>query len=228
MPILPWRNSFAQSSEAVNLERSLAPELIQSPERSKSTAYTDVKRRRITLNVSQPPLKCALSYAYELKNFENSEKFLEIIKRAKEKKINKATFIRDIIRLEAEAIYFRCKVFYEIGVNKDDFPCRQVYLDMYSSSRDAPEADVVKQIASYIKDNGIVRREYAAKQYYADSYDFYTGSKTWPRHYDEQRSQSVVIAADLKKTLTEFRLEGEDSSDEKENKSSDPNIGSNT
>lgn len=205
---VPWRNFFLQSPQAVSLERSLSPNLRESQELLKSTASTDVKHRCITLDVSQPPLKCALSYAYELKNLEHAELYLEIIALAKSKKINKKSFIRQIINLEAEAIYFRCQVFYEIGVNREDFPCKQVYLDIYSLSRNKPKSDVIKEIALYIKDNGVVRREYAAKKYYSDSYDFHTGSKAWPSHYSERRTQTVFTAFnDIKSKLSDFKLE---------------------
>ena len=170
---LSWREPFSQSPQAMELEHALTPSLVESPKGLKSTANTDVKTRRITLDISQSPIKCALSYAYELKNLENAEKFSTIIDLAKKKQISKADFIREIIRLEAEAVYFRREVFYQIGVHRGEFPCRQDYLDLYSLNRGQSEEAVIGLIASYIEDHGIVRREYAVKKYYADSYDFY-------------------------------------------------------
>jgi len=144
---------------------------------------------------------------------------------AKKQEISKTDFIRKIIHLEAEAIYFRCEVFYEMGVHEEEFPCRQVYLDLYSLNRDQSEESVIERIASYIEEHGIVRREYAAKKYYADSYDFHTGKKAWPRHYNAERSQSVVHAADdIKQALKEFKSLTDDSN-EKENEDTDFNIG---
>lgn len=214
-----WREAFSQSPTAEELERSLSPDVRRSPTGLKSTAYTDVKKRRITLDVSQPPLKCALSYAYELKNLENSEKFKEVIDLAKAGRITKANFVNRILHIEAEAIYFRCKVFYEIGANQEQFPCRQEYLDIYSSSRDRPEAETIERMAAYTKENGIVRREYPAKKYYSDSYDVYTGKKKWPAHYDEQRSNDTVIARDqMKAELNKIKGdEPTDNQDEQEN-----------
>ncbi|MCH9689554.1 MAG: hypothetical protein K0U24_01575 [Gammaproteobacteria bacterium] len=202
MPVSQWRAIFYQSKEARVLERSLSPVLIESTDNLKTTAHTDVKHRRITLNVSQSPIKCALSYAYELKNLEHANEYSKLITLAKEKEISKGAFVKGIIHLEAEAIYFRCKVFNEIGVGSDSPILNQAYSDIYALSGEKTKDEVIKQIASYIKDNGVVRREYPAKKYYADSYDFHSGSKAWPKHYDEKRSESVVIAHDSEEEQT--------------------------
>ncbi|MDF1677853.1 MAG: hypothetical protein P1U32_04080 [Legionellaceae bacterium] len=205
MAIKTWRDFFARSGEAMALERSLSPRLVEQPSSRKSTANTDVQRRTISLDVSQSPLKCALGYAYELKNLENSEKFRALITFAKAGSISKSNFVKQVLALEAEAIYFRCKVFYELGVDQESFPCNQVYLDIYNVMSDESEADVVTVMANHIQENGILRREYAAKKYYADSYDFYTGKHVWPKHYDVPRDTSVVLANDMKKSLEELR-----------------------
>ncbi len=201
MTVKTWRDFFVSSKGAMALEHSLSPRLIERTSGLKSTANTDVRQKTISLDVSQSPLKCALSYAYELKNLENTEKFRALIASAKAGSISKGNFVKQVLALEAEAIYFRCKVFYELGVDQESFPCNQAYLDIYNVMHDEPEADVVTVIANHIQENGIIRREYAAKKYYADSYDFYTGKHVWPKHYDVPRDTSVMLANDMKKSL---------------------------
>lgn len=181
---MAWRSQFDQCSVAVELEKDLNPKLIEHYGDLKSTANTDVENKIIHLDVTQPDLKCALSYVYELKNLENAPKYAEIINNAKKHLIPKSRFIKDIIKLEAEAVHFRCQVFKELGADQSVFPCRKDYLDLYERTKNLPKEIAIKQFAQFIEDHGLVRREYAAKKFYADSYDFYAKDKSWPRFYD--------------------------------------------
>lgn len=188
-----WRDYFSKSEEALQLEERLKPTLVEYQGGMKSTANTQVKKRRINLDISQSKLKCALSYAYELKNLENAEKYDLLNEKAKKRSIRKIDYVNNVIKIEAEAVYFRCSVFRAFGVREDDYPCRKDYLDIYDLTKELPKEKVIEKLVLFIKEKGIVRREYAAKKYYCDLYDYLAGKKLWPGFYDEQPQKSVLI-----------------------------------
>ena len=194
---MTWRTYFLLSDNAVKLEALLNPNLKEHHGGMKSTANTDVDNKIINLDVSQSPLKTALSYAYELKNLENSEKYSEINNNAKKRSITKSKYVKSIIKLEAEAIFFRCRVFRDLGAEDSDLPFKKDYLKIYDSTKELPIEEGIKQISLYIQEQGIVRREYSAKKYYSDCYDFYAGKKLWPSFYDDQpRKETIVLNPD--------------------------------
>ena len=190
---MSWRDYFSKSKEALQLELFLNPKVVEHNGEMKSTANTDVENKVINLDISQSPLKCALSYAYELKNLENAKKYVELNEKAKRRLISKMDYVNGVIKLEAEATYFRCSVFRALGAKEGDFPCRKDYLDIFDSVKELSKEKAIEKFALFIKESGVVRREYAAKKYYCDCYDYYSGKKNWPSFYDEQRQNSALI-----------------------------------
>src|SRR5437870_12064563 len=107
-----WRIYFSKMSLAVALEKKLHPRLV-TYNNLPSTANSDIENNTINLNVSQEPLKTALSYAYELKNIENTHRYKRLNEAAKRGLLLKAEYVNAILKLEAEAAYFRCEIFRE-------------------------------------------------------------------------------------------------------------------
>lgn len=192
---MSWRTYFIRSEEAVKLEATLKPNLKEHPGGMKSTANTDVFNKIINLDISQPALKSALSYAYELKNLENATKYEEINNRAKKRLITKSRYVKSILELEAAAIFFKCQVFRDLdSKDKDsDLPFRKGYLDIYDATKDLSMKETIKQISLYLQENGIVRREYSVKKYYSDCYDYYSEKKPWPVFYNEPPNRKHII-----------------------------------
>ena len=152
------------------LEKRLSPTLIEHMEGMKSTANTDIRKRTIHLDITQAEIKCALSYAYELKNLDNAEKYLELEKRAKEGEITKSQFVGAVISVEAQAIYFRCRVIKQLqNHSKEAIPANEAYMSIINEG--SSETKILKNLTRYITEHGVVRREIAAKKYYADYYD---------------------------------------------------------
>ena len=188
-----WRAYLSTSPTATRLNRSLSPKIMEhNGGGMKSTANTDVDKKIINLDISQTPLKCALSYAYELKNLHNAEKYNALNLHAKKRRINKSKYIKQTLQLEAEAVFFKCQIIREMGSEESDLLCKKEYLDLYDSN---PASIAIHKIALHIEEHGIVRREYAVKKYYGDCYDFYAKKKQWPDCYDEQRSKTTLIIA---------------------------------
>lgn len=193
-----WRQYLRQSEDAIKYEEKLSgpPFYLKLVEhcdgRLASTAHTDVEQKTINLDVTQPPLKAAMSYAYELKNFDNIVKHERLEFLAKHQAIRKAVYVKSILEIEAEAIYFRCKFFRTLGVSDNEFPNKRAYLELYDSMANLPEKQVEKRIHQYMLENGVVRNAFSAKKFYADSYDFYAGKKDWPAAYDEKSQSSCI------------------------------------
>lgn len=185
-----WRQFFNQSIKAKDLEQKLkaAPYSMKLIEHNDgklvSTANTDVKAGIINVDVTQAPLKTALSYAYELKNYENKEKLAKTNQEVQEKSITKSQYIKKILLIEAEAAYFRCEVFRDLRVNDNEFPNKKEFLNLYDAFKDSAEAITIFHI--YMIENGIVRNQFSAKKYYASSYDFFTNRRNWPKEYDQK------------------------------------------
>ena len=190
---MAWHDYILRSEEACLLEARLSPVIVEHDEGMKSTANTDVKKKIIHVDVTQPEIKCALSYSYELKNLENAEKYEHLNKQAQSRAISKVQYIRSIIRLEAEAAYFRCLVVSQLGYFANDIAVNQNYMRIFDATHDLPKEQALDQLAQYIEENATVRREYPAKKYYADCYDTITNKRSWPSFYDEKRSTEILI-----------------------------------
>ena len=165
-----WRDFLIFSQAATMLEKRLSPTLVEHIEGMKSTAHTDIRKRTIHIDITQTEIKCALSYAYELKNLENAEKYLELEKRAKEDEISKSQFVGAVISVEAEAIYFRCRVIKQLqNHSQEAIPANEAYMSIFNDG--SSDTQILKNLKRYIIEHGVVRREIAAKKYYADYYD---------------------------------------------------------
>ena len=163
---MSWRAVLIKSPTAMKPEGALKPKVIEHRGGYlQSTANTDLNQHIINLDVSQSPLKCALSYAYELKNLDNEKKYNALVFKAKQQLINKPRFVKMIVELEAEAIYFRCQIFHELELDASEFLYRKEYLAYYESN---PKSIAIKKMASFSQENGVIRRQYAAKKYYSD------------------------------------------------------------
>ena len=90
---MSWKDILSNSVLVQDLEKKLNPEVIEHHGGLQSTANTDTKQKKINLDVSQQPLKCALSYAYELKNLEKADTYEKINCQASKKTINKKNYI---------------------------------------------------------------------------------------------------------------------------------------
>ncbi|KTD61541.1 hypothetical protein [Legionella spiritensis] len=185
---MSWRDYL--TNDALALEKRLKPEVVQHNDGMKSTANTDVKRNIIHLDVSQQPLKAALSYSYELKNLENAPKYKELNEQARRRLITKSGYVKGVIALEAQAAYFRAKVFRDSALEDDEVPFRKEYLDIFDKAGSQQEAE--EALLRYMLDYGLVRRSFTVKKFYADCYDYYAGKKPWPNFYDEQRENTVI------------------------------------
>ena len=169
-----WRKYFELSHEAVELEQKLKPMLRTHLGTLKSTAQTDVEQGIIMLDISQPPLKCALSYAYELKNYEHRLDYQQLNDLAHRRAISKVQYVKSITRLEARAAMFRCRVFTDLGAPLTDLTFHRDYLEIYKKYQN-DEDKCIDMLALYIQEQGLVRREYSAKKYYAACFDYYAG-----------------------------------------------------
>ncbi len=112
---------------------------------------------------------------------------------ATRRSINKSEYVKSIMKLEAEAIIFRCRIFRDLGSDDCDLPFKKEYLEIYDSTKDLPIEEGLKQISLYIQENGIVRREHSAKKYYSDSYGFHAGKKRWPSFYDNPTRRETIV-----------------------------------
>lgn len=167
---LDWRDHFAKMQSATALEKKLSPTLHTQWGGMSSTANTNIALKIITLDISQAPLKAALSFSYELQNLENADRYQDIINKAKARKINKSEYIRSILAIEAEAVYFRSQAFRESNTHEQDFPCKVKYLYLFDQTKYLSKEKVILLIALDICESGIARRNYSAKKYYSDQY----------------------------------------------------------
>ncbi|VVC76259.1 hypothetical protein AQUSIP_15680 [Aquicella siphonis] len=192
-----WRQEFEKLKEALELERTLKGKfrLVEHKTGLASTANTDVTGniKVINLDTSQTPLKCALSYAYELKNLNNAEKYENLIERAKKGSISRSNFVKEMIKIEAEAAYFRAKAFLDLGGKRENFPYNKEYLRIFDETKELRKEEIIKKFAQYILENGKVRQQFAAKKYYVDSFDYYSGKKMWPSFYDKKPKDVVLV-----------------------------------
>jgi hypothetical protein len=186
-----WLSFVRCSASAVQLQSKLSPVVVEEAT-MRSTAYTDVVQGVIHINVSQPPLKTALSYCYELKNLENKQYYVELRQAAKNHEIIKAQYVQACIKKEAEAVYFRCQAFHEMGEKEDDFPLSQEYLKIYHDTETLSEQQRVQAFFSHICECGTVRRGIPVKKYYADCYDTLVKAKAWPVVYEIVDEQRVI------------------------------------
>jgi len=193
-----WRDYVKKSKTARDLERSLNPDIKLHQGGVSSQANTDVLNRIIHLDVSQDPMKCALSYSYELVNLSNAPKYNSIIHKAKIGEMSKARFVKSIINLEAEAVCFRCRVFRDFSVPDSDVPFRKNYLDIYDACKDKGLDDekIINQISLWMGENGMVRERFSVKKYYSDLYDFYARNKQMPKFYNEKQNKTIVVSSD--------------------------------
>lgn len=189
-----WRTYFLMSEEAVSLENCLRPCLKEYHGGISSTANTDVTNKIIHLDVSQPPLKSALSYTYELKNLQNADKYNLLNILARSLTITKAEYVKSHIALEAEAAHFRCKIFRQLCCSDNDLTFNRAYLQIYDTTKSLSTQEALKHFSLYIENHGIVRKQYAAKKYYSDCYDYYSGKNTWPSFYTTTRKQETFFA----------------------------------
>lgn len=194
---MQWREYFNQSNEAVELEKRLEGQfqLVEHDAGMASTANTDVTGniKVINLDTSQAPFKCALSYAYELKNLDNAKKYKELIEKAQKHNISKSSFVKETIKVEAEAAYFRSKLFLAFGKKRETFPYNKEYLRIFDETKGLKKEEIIEKFAQHILENGIVRRQFAAKKYYADSFDYYAGKKPWPNFFDRKLEKRTWI-----------------------------------
>ncbi|KTD76342.1 hypothetical protein [Legionella waltersii] len=192
-----WVDYFRKSPVAVRLETALAGrfKLVEHSDGLPSTANTDVEEAMVIINldVTQDPIKCALSYAYELKNLENAAKYKTLIDAAKNRQISKLQFINNAIDLEAEAAYFRCQVYIELSMDDGLCPFNRAYLRMFVETSDLTHGQRVGVFAQYIKENALVRRQFSAKKYYADSFDCYSGKCSFPGFYDKKPGHVMMV-----------------------------------
>lgn len=192
----PWREYFERMPSAKKLEQRLNPKLETYQGKMTSTANTDVVNKVIHLDISQPSLKVVLSYVYELKNLENAARYQQLIQDARNNKIYKARFIYEIFKLEAEAVYFRSLSFRELKLPNHLFPNRKDYLTLYDEIRDLSFAEAIAFVARFIQDTGIVKREHAAKRYYADFFEVLSGARESLASYNIFSQQPTIILPD--------------------------------
>ncbi|MDA8561607.1 hypothetical protein N9L02_00660 [Gammaproteobacteria bacterium] len=194
-----WRTYFEQSKEAKALETKLIKppynmRLIEhNDEKLASTANTDVENGIINLDTTQKTVKIALSYAYELKNFENRTELFDLIQAAKTKSITKSQYVNGTLLIEAKSAYFRCLIFREFKLKDSEFPNKKDYLRLYDLTKDSTSTEAIEQFKTYMLENGIVRKKFSAKKYYADAYDAYTNKKSWPKEYDQKDMNETIL-----------------------------------
>lgn len=191
-----WREFFHRSSAASLLESELNLTLVEHQELP-SSANTDVSRGVIHLNISQKPLKAALSYAYELMNFKNKQLYQRLNQAVQDRKLNRSTYIHKILGLEAEAVFFRCQVFREMGLEDVNCPFRKDYLTLYDEARSVNEAKL--SIVTYMKQHGLVRQTFPVGKYYSDSFFYYRNNTPMPECYSKLGSTTVWLFHDAKK-----------------------------
>ena len=195
---MSWRDYVKKSRIALDLERSLKPTITFHDGGVSSNANTDVLNRIIHLDISQDPMKCALSYSYELVNLNNATKYNRIINQARIGHMTKVGFVKSIIKLEAEAAFFRCRVFRDFSVPDRDVPFRKSYLDIYDSCIDKglEKDQIINKISLYMSENGLVRGRFSVKKYYADLYDSYVRDKQMPSFYAQPQHKKIVVSSD--------------------------------
>ena len=181
---MAWRKLVEKFHAAAELELKLSFTLIEHNGGINSTANTDIERRVINLDISQEPSKIALSYCYELMNFNNHSKYQAVILKAKRNEIKAVDYVNSITKIEAEAALFRCEAFFSFNQPKESYPGNPNYLKIYEKVISKSEDEKVIAFQRYILDEGIVRKKFSAKQYYLDSYRYYAGKKAWPEKYD--------------------------------------------
>lgn len=196
VPELEWRHYFDLSSSARALERNSQFRVIEHT-KLPSTANCDIENKVINLNISQPPIKLALSYAYELQNMAQHEQYAAIIDKAKNNQISKQDYINQILLREARSVYFRAKVFKEMNLDEKLYPANKAYLDIYNAGLKKSEVEVVRELKLYIQSHGIVRKQFSVTKFYADCYDFYRGKIAWPKKYGQAASSEVICLPDI-------------------------------
>jgi hypothetical protein len=180
----PWYEFIKKSKTALALEKELKPKLIEH-QSLPSTANTNVFKKIINLDVSQPPLKCALSYSYELKNIDNSMKYRILNSKAKKNTINQKDYVDAVFHLEAEAAYFRCEVFRELKIENKDFPLKKEYLELYDKTKTLPKDNAINEFVVWMQKHGQVRKYFSAKLYYEDLYSSLQGIVPRFIYYDQ-------------------------------------------
>lgn len=191
---LPWRYYFEKMTDAKLLEQKLNPTLVTEHKGMTSTANTDVKNKKIYLDISQDPLKTALSYAYELKNLENAERYLKIHHAVEQRLIYKSEYVNAILAIEAEAVYFRCQAFRILKLPDHHFPNQKIYLKIYDSVKLLPFEEALEIIAHYIREHSIVKRNYAAKKFYADVFASILGKKSLLSYEKKPVQKPIVLS----------------------------------
>lgn len=188
-----WRDYLKLSEETIQLEHELSPTVIEHDGGIRSTANTDIEKKLINLDVSQPPEKTALSYAYELMNLKNHGRYQTLISQARCEEISAAKYVKGIVVIEAEAAIFRCKVFLTFGLPDKDYPSNPKYLEMYKQNHCISKDELQRVFQMYILENGTVRRGVPVKKFYLNSYQFYTGKQDWPKKYDTPKDDTPYI-----------------------------------
>lgn len=188
-----WRSFFEKSEAALALESALSLTLVKHHGGLPSTANTNVETRVINLDVSQPAAKVALSYAYELMNFNNIARYQEVINRAKNNQITAVDYVNSITAIEAEAALFRCEVFHSFNLPRDNYPANPKYLELYDKCHGRSHQEKIRIFQRFILDEGIVRRQFTVKGYYLDQYRYYTGKQNWPQKYDNIEKLDTII-----------------------------------
>jgi hypothetical protein len=196
LPDMHWREYLERMSSAKRLEQRLNPTLKSYQGKMTSTANTDVQNRIIHLDISQPSLKVALSYVYELKNLENATRYLKLTGDARKKQVFKGEFICAVLTLEAEAIYFRSQAFRELNIPDHFFPCKKVYLTLYDKTSRLPIPQAVDIIARHTRETGHVKRDHSAKKYYSDFFKVLLGKKESLSSYNVLPDRPTIILLD--------------------------------
>ncbi|MCF6764205.1 hypothetical protein L3V82_00360 [Thiotrichales bacterium 19S3-7] len=190
---MSWRTIFEKSKSAKALESKLNFRCVEH-QNLPSTANTDVETKTINLDISQNELKTALSFIYELKNFENADKYHVLIGQARSCEISKSKFVHGMLTLEAEAMLFRTKAFKEMGLDDSEFPNNRAYLDIYNNNLDLSDQELIKLYKKHSQSNGVVRKQFAATKYYADSYKHHAEGTPFPIMYTETNKSEVIMA----------------------------------
>ncbi|MCP3965725.1 MAG: hypothetical protein GY750_15325 [Lentisphaerae bacterium] len=117
-----WRRYFEKSPTAVKLESKLKP-TVREHHTHPDISNTDIKNRIINIDISQPPIKIALSYVHELRVLTSKEKYQQIVKDAQKRAISKSQYIHLMLNVEIEAALFHWQAYEEIrwGIIKKTF-----------------------------------------------------------------------------------------------------------
>jgi len=127
-----------------------------------------------------------------LKNFENRGKYEQIKNQAKEKQITAVQYIHSITRFEAEAALFRCEVFESFDQPKELYPANPKYLKLYEDNNGICREELIKKFQRFIIDEGLVQRQFSAKAYYYDSYQFFARNKAMPAKYEAVQEAEFI------------------------------------